>query len=297
VPCYHPVDVPWKGYVDHRVTVPCGQCIGCRLERSRQWAVRCFHEAQMHEQNCFATFTYRSGEVPAGGSLVKKDFQDFVKRLRKRCGYHRGPKGSLVSDVSYFHCGEYGERLSRPHYHACLFGVDFPDKVPLGRSESGEPYFSSAALDALWQKGFCSCGSVTFESAAYVARYVLKKVSGSAAGPHYERVDPSTGEIFSVLPEYTTMSLKPGIGARWFEKYRSDVFPSDEVVVRGRKMRPPRYYDKLLGVGDAPGLERLKRCRVEAQGEHREDHTPRRLLDAEVVKEAQVRFLKRSLGD
>lgn len=239
----------------------------------------------MHSENCFVTLTYSPEMLPLGGTLVVRDFQLFMKRLRKA---RREP-------VRFFHCGEYGDQFSRPHYHACLFGCDFPDKVFSHTTGAGEKLYTSAELDRLWQKGLTSCGSVTFESAAYVARYVTKKVTGAGAAAWYERVNRETGEIFSVLPEYTTMSLKPGIGATWFEKFRRDVFPSDEVVMGGRVQRPPRYYDKLLGVGDTPELERIKRDRVLRSAGHYADKTPRRLRDAEIVKEAQLRFLKRKL--
>jgi len=67
----------------HPLELPCGQCIGCRLERSRQWAIRCVHEASMHENNCFITLTYAPEYLPPDGGLIKSDFQKFIKRLRK----------------------------------------------------------------------------------------------------------------------------------------------------------------------------------------------------------------------
>ena len=272
------------------VTVPCGQCIGCRLERSRQWAMRCVHESQLHEASAFVTLTYDDEFLPLNGSLQRPpvDFQKFMKRVRKWWEPRR---------VRFFHCGEYGKSFGRPHYHALLFGCAFDDQVLFSHSVSGEPLYCSAQLSALWGAGFCTVGAVTFESAAYVARYVVKKVTGAAAARHYERVDSETGEVLKLEPEYTTMSLKPGIGAGWFEKYKSEVYPSDEVVMRGRVMRPPRFYDVLLGREDKVALELVKSERVHSSWEHLADQSPARLLVRETVKEAQSRFLKRSLED
>ena len=149
------------------VKLSCGQCIGCRLERSRQWALRCSHEASMYDENCFITLTYREDALPPLGSLDKRHFQLFMKRLRKRY-----PKKT----IRYFQCGEYGEKLSRPHYHACLFNHDFDDKK-LFKVEGENRLYVSEKLTQLWPYGYSTVGAVTFESAAYVARYVTKKMT------------------------------------------------------------------------------------------------------------------------
>lgn len=207
--------------------LPCGQCIGCRVARSREWATRMLHEASLHDQNCFITLTYNPENLPEDGSLHKKHFQDFMKRLRKR---FKGQK------IRYFHCGEYGSKLGRPHYHAILFGFDFFDKELFSISGNNRVY-RSPVLEQLWPFGFSTIGDVTFESCAYVARYVIKKVTGDRASEHYG----------DKLPEYITMSLKPGIGFGWFEKYRTDIYPHDFVVLAdGRKLKTPRFYDKKL---------------------------------------------------
>lgn len=266
------------------VDLPCGQCIGCRLERSRQWAVRMCHEAQLYDDNCFITLTYSPENVPPDGSLNIKHFQDFMKRLRSRFPGKR---------IRFFHCGEYGERFSRPHYHACLFGFDFPDKVFYRESEAGGRLYTSAVLESLWRFGFCPIGDFSFESAAYVARYVTKKVTGAAADDHYWRVNDVTGEAYQVAPEYCTMSRRPGIGAEWFERFSGDVFPRDEVVSRGFVSKPPRYYDELFGELDAVALEDVKSRRVLRARDYADNNTPERLFVREVVKKAQVEFLRR----
>ena len=167
---------PRHGFIDQPQDVPCGQCIGCRLERSRQWAIRIVHESQMHEQSYFLTLTYNNEFLPKTGSLQKADVQLFMKRLRKKFG-----KG-----IRYYYCGEYGEKFHRPHYHLIIFGCEFPDKI-LWKIERGNRLWISEDLNKLWKKGYCSIGMVTFESAAYVARYVTKKITGKQANQHYER--------------------------------------------------------------------------------------------------------------
>lgn len=302
MPCYHPLQgfrsrVRTKSgklgitfsfrdaYVDMPVTVPCGRCIGCRLERSRQWAVRCLYENQLHSESCFVTLTYDPVHLPPGGTLDKRHFQLFMKRLRKAYPGRR---------IRYFHCGEYGSSLERPHYHAIIFGLDFEDRV-LYKEERGVRIDISDSLARLWPFGFSTVGNVTFESAAYVARYVTKKVSGVAADRHYERVIPETGEVVSVLPEYVTMSLKPGIGAGWFNRFSSDVYPSDEVVVRGRVMKPPKYFDRLLERSNPSLLEQLKLRRISNSVPFKSDSSPERLRVRETVKQAQFSMLIRGI--
>lgn len=219
------------------MTVPCGQCIECRLKRSREWALRCVHEASLYDVNSFVTLTYEDKFLPAGGSLDRAAFPLFMKRLRKA----RGP-------VRYFHAGEYGEKSGRPHYHALLFGLQFGDLVEYGRTGSGCVQFISDDLSALWPYGMASIGSVTFESAQYVAKYCVKKVTGPAAVGYYQ------GRV----PEYATMSRRPGIGAGWLEKFHPEVMRDDSCIVRGHEVQPPRYYDKKLEELDAARVEVMK---------------------------------------
>lgn len=213
------------------VKLPCGRCIGCKLQRSKSWAMRCVHEASLYENNCFITLTFSEDFPSKTYTLHKSDFQKFMKRLRRR---FPGRK------IRYYHAGEYGEKLQRPHHHACLFNFDFPDKY-LWSTSGGNKLYRSNILEKLWSDpksglsyGFSAIGDVTFESAAYVARYVTKKITGDQAKAYYRGREP----------EYTTMSRRPGIGKAWIDKYPSDVYPHDFVHVRGNhKCKPPRYYD------------------------------------------------------
>lgn len=270
------------GFADLPVEVPCGQCIGCRLERSRQWAIRCMHEASLHEDNCFITLTYDDEHLPADGGLHVEHMQKFFKRLRKSL---HGEK------IRYFHCGEYGEQYKRPHYHACIFGYTFPDQE-FFKTTNNIHIYTSPALRTLWPFGFSTVGSLTFESAAYTARYILKKVTGSddLKQKAYERVCPDTGEIFQVQPEYTTMSRRPGIGHGWYQKYKGDCYPSDFIVMRGRKMQPPKYYDGLY-----EHIDDMKQKRRQRAMKHKNNNTRERLLVRERVKLAQIKFLKRTV--
>jgi len=231
-----------QAYRDTKKEVACGQCIGCRLERSRMWAVRCVHEAKMHSENCFLTLTYSPEHLPTGGTLVPADFTKFLKRLRKSIHPRR---------ISYFHCGEYGDDLGRPHYHALIFGYEFPDKVHLKKSKAGHSLYSSEILDRLWGLGHCNIGDLNFETAAYTARYCVKKITGDAAEAHYQ----------GKHPEYATMSTKPAIGKRWLDQHLNQVYRRDRIVVNGVEQLPPRYYDKILRRLDKPKHERIKSLR------------------------------------
>lgn len=286
--CYRPVLVQIRDGA--KQAMPCGRCVGCDLERSRLWAVRCMHEAAMHEDNSFITLTYDNEHLPFGRSLDRDAFPLFMKRLRK----HFEPQ-----KVRYFHAGEYGERTGRPHYHACLFGLDFPDKRHY--TTRGEyPVYTSEILNALWGQGRTEIGTLTFESAAYVARYILKKVRGKSlddlenAMMAYASVDSETGDVFYKEPEYCTMSRRPGIGAEWFKRFKSDVYPHDELVMRGEKMRPPRYYDKLLATSDIAMAEAVSFARARKERDL-EEVTPRRLKVREDVAKARVNLRKREL--
>lgn len=262
--------------------IPCGQCIGCRLERSRQWAIRCVHESQMHKENCFITLTYNDEHLPHRGQIQYSDFQKFMKRLRKK---------EKEKQIKYYMGAEYGDINERPHYHACIFGHDWPDKKHHANSPSGEKIYTSEELQELWPYGYSSTANVSFHSAAYIARYCLKKVTGQAAEEHYKRTDEN-GE-YQKIPEFNKMSLKPAIGKTWLEKYKGDVYNNDHVIINGVACNPPKYYDKLLKRMDKDRLEELKECREENAAKHKSDNTPERLKVREIVQQAQLNQLIR----
>lgn len=272
--------------------LPCGRCIGCKLDRARSWAIRITHEAQLYDSNLFLTLTYSEQCIPRNFSLEYADFSGFMKRLRRRLsGVTRLPDGRLP--IRFFCCGEYGGQTKRPHYHAILFNARFPDMVGLANGT-----FRSNLCEELWQKGNVVIGSVNGRSAAYVAGYTLKKVHGRAAAEHYEDVvDIGTGELISRRPEFVVMSRRPGIGAGWYEKFGSDVFPGDKAVHDGKVHKVPRYYfEKFKRVGDAGVVESILEERYRRASEKPEESTPeRRAVREEVALRRSEMFGGRGL--
>ncbi|AXL14820.1 replication initiator protein [Microviridae sp.] len=266
------------------LALPCGQCTGCRLATRRNWATRMTHEAQLHDENSFITLTYDDDHLPTDGSLVKEHFQKFMKKLRKEIAPRR---------VRYFQCGEYGENFQRPHYHACLFGYDFPDKKKYTR-ENEHDLYTSELLEKVWGKGYGIIGEVNYQSAGYVAGYINKKITGPSASEHYCR-DTTTGAIVQLQPEYATMSRRPGLAAEWFDQFSDGVYPWDEVIINGHPNKPPRYYDKLLERQDPVELQRVKQQRADNGAKYAHDNTPARLHQRHQVAKAKLSLQKRNL--
>lgn len=274
--------------------LPCGRCIGCRLERSRQWASRCVHESQLHPANCFITLTFREAcplatqtangryqllkhKVDPTVSLHKHFITLFWKRLRKHVF------GNTKGTLRYYHCAEYGDESKRPHHHAIIFNYDFVDKK-YKTSKNDCKYYTSKTLEALWPHGNSIIGDATFESAAYVARYCTKKINGPSAAEHYN----------GRLPEYATMSRRPGIGKAWLEKYTDDVFPNDFVIIRGQKCKVPKYYNKNYELTNPKEYGNIRAERVEAQRGNPANHY-RRLEAGEAIQKARYALLKQSI--
>lgn len=285
MPCFHPLPAyfspegirvcPRKRFNDLRgsdlLSIPCGQCIGCRLDRARQWAVRIGQETQMHDVSCFLTMTYDDLHLPPatlpGGSLVKKHVQDFFKRLRF----------SLLPDkIRYFVCGEYGEKSNRAHYHAIVFGYWPSDAKCHGKAKCGEPLFVSSRLESIWGFGFCAFGKVTFESAEYVAKYTLNAVTGEYRDAVY----------LDKVPPFCTMSRRPGIGAKWYDKYEEEVWSRGTLVARGKEMRPMRYYRDKLKASDRQRWSELSREARDRFSD--EDATEERLIEREKVLRSKI---------
>lgn len=279
--------------------LPCGQCIGCRLERSRQWAMRCVHEASLYDRNCFITLTFddshlRQRENPF--SLDVRDFQLFMKRLRKCYG-----KG-----IRFFHCGEYGDQYGRPHYHACIFNHDFTDKQ-LWKVSNGHRLYVSDQLHELWPFGFSTIGDVTFDSAAYVARYVMKKLHGKHStefsnyvirGIECDFIDIDVGEVLLTRrQEYVTMSRRSGIGKEWFSKNWRDVYVNggDSVIMNGKKVRPPKFYDTHYELLDQSSLDLVKLNRKRNALRFKDNNSLDRLRVREKVKKACLQLLPRNV--
>lgn len=198
----------------------------------------------MHSQNCFLTLTYDDEHLPSTGSLNKFDFMLFFKRLRKRYG----------PGIRYYQCGEYGDKSARPHHHAIVFGFR-PDDLTLYSQNDGIPLYNSPAITSLWGHGYVVIGDVTFDSCCYVARYVLKKVTGPTSKAHYG----------GLLPEYTTMSRRPGIGRLHYDTYKSDMYNYDLCVLKDEHIcKPPKYYDRLYDIDSPEHMSALKALRKQS---------------------------------
>ncbi len=235
----------------------------------------------------FLTLTYNDENLPWDHSLIKHHFQDFMKRYRKKYNDRK---------IRYYHCGEYGEAteendyIARPHYHAIIFNHTFKDQV-LHTISNGHNVYTSNTLSDIWNKGFAYIGTVTFESAAYCARYILKKVNGTNAKEHYTRTDYTTGEILHMEPEYTTMSRRPGIGLGWLDKYKEDIQRDDFIVgPEGLILKPPKYYDTFH-----PDIQKIKEIRKEKLSKHKKDLTPERLATREYIQLRKLERLTRGL--
>ena len=299
--------------------VGCGHCLGCRLAYSHMWAMRIVHEASLHEfdgGNCFITLTYRdktecetydqlkNGQyVPDDWSLHKSHFQKFMKRLRKAFPDNK---------IRYFAVGEYGRKCEhgidltkydcplcntgRPHFHACIFNLSFSD-LEAYQSDNAVTRYTSPTLEKIWGYGFVDVGELTYNSAAYCAKYILKKVRAVVCDHHYMKFD-EYGVVTFITPEFTMMSRgnasskgkRCGIGAGWFDRYRDDVFPSDETPVPGFGVMKgvPRYYYEMLKEDDPEMYEQIKKKRLQWMFENKEEFTHRRLEAKAKCKKAKL---------
>lgn len=299
MPCYHPIEaydltpdfdhdperkIVFKATYEQRqkyirqgrlLQLPCRKCIGCRLAKSREWANRSVMEQLYHQESWFLTLTYDDEHLPRSfpcdeygqivsvhATLVKKDMQDFLKRLRKNTGQH----------FRYFLAGEYGTETYRPHYHLLLFGLKLNDLSVISRNFAGQQYYVSDIITKCWPQGIHILGPVTWQSASYVAQYTMKKASHGFSKDYYRKA--------AIQSEYQSMSLKPGIGYQYYVDH-PDIFDYSYFSVStpqgGRKMVPPEYFKKKFR-------------------ESNPDAYLKRSLDAR--KEAEIRLhLKLSLTD
>lgn len=263
--------------------IPCGKCISCKLSHSKDWALRIQHEAQTSQKSAFLTLTYNNENLPANKSVDKREVQLFLKKLRKR----------IQIEIRFFACGEYGDTKTtnhRPHYHIIILGYDFPDKKFYKTSSSGSKLYRSQLLETLWTKGFSDIGEVTFQSAAYVARYTLKKTKDKSA---YQHIDTQTGEYSQLLPQFILMSK--GIGKTWWKKYNTDTDKDFLTNQKHYKAKVPRYYDKLRDKQNPESLKHIKENRKTKAIEYNKTRTKIILKQQATVKKVQSTMLKRSL--
>ncbi len=315
MPCYSPLegykDITTGGLVfdqknaHTKMEVACGQCFGCRVDHRLMWSIRIIHEASMHVDNygnSWATLTYRDPSacdeqqykngyhIDKHGQLHPQHVSDFVRSLRKANKDHK---------IRYFYCGEYGDENQRPHYHICIFNHSFNDQY-LWKDDEGLYTYTSEQLGKHWPWGFTTVAEINLRTAAYTAGYALKKITGKKANDHYLRCDEH-GEAYWLLPEYIRMSTgrgKPsGLGAKFYEKYKTDIFPADESPIpgHGQSQLVPRYYQNILAEQNPAMLERIKELRQEFITAHAADFTPDRLRDKYICARARQNRLKRNL--
>lgn len=281
--CYHPLVGIWKGErtatgkkkyliegnLDPRdcpsqyehVVIPCGHCIGCRLDYSRAWADRMMLELETAGKGLFVTLTYDNEHIPVSeydedGSPVwftlnKRDCQLWMKRLRK-----------VYPDIKirFFLAGEYGPSTLRPHYHAILFGLGLDDLYDLqkfGKNELGQNYYISEKMTRIWSNGFVLVSDVSWKTCAYVARYVTKKLNGPESIVYDYR---------SCDKEFSLMSRKPGLGREYLEKH-PDCLDYQNINLTtpegGLKLQIPKYYLKQLQLTDPDRFDIIVRERKE----------------------------------
>lgn len=222
--------------------LPCGQCIGCRLDRSRNNAVQIMLENQLHADSIFLTLTYDDEYLPPNNSVYVDEVQRFIKRLRKYLHYYEH------KHIRYFACGEYGDESDRPHYHLIIFGW-YPKDAEFYKDSVAGRLYTSRTLEKIWKKGFCPFGEVTLESAAYVARYVCK-ITGPMAEFYYNGL--------GINPEFCVRSSRPGLAKDWFLRHYKQCLRDDYVVVDGSKLSLPKYFNRLLEQYLPEDFEELK---------------------------------------
>lgn len=295
--------------------IPCGQCLACRMTYARNWSARIMNEVSLYPSGTcwFVTCTYDDEHLPPAKPVIKideetgeintkiskfnslclKDHQDFMKRLRKEVSKYSDTK------VRFFASGEYGDVSFRPHFHYILFGVPIPDLNFYKLSKAGDKLYNSEWLQKIWNnadgerpnKGYVVIGSVTPDSASYIARYAIKK---------RKHLDDSFYEDLGLKPEFLVMSRKPGIGKEWFEKNYKSMYETDEVIMPGRdkaiSVKPPKYYDTLMERIDPELINNIKQRRkyiAEKTDEFISDYLP--FYDKEVQLETKERNLTKSM--
>lgn len=303
MPCYQPRTVWLSNEVTakglHKITfsavnalensefkIPCRVCRGCRIDHGSGWALRLYQESKFHMYNSFLTLTYAPEHYPVDGTLVKRDLQLFMKRVRKYfSNLYPGIK------IRYFAVGEYGEQTYRAHYHLIVYGVDFHEDRRLhSKNRLGQQKYVSATLTKLWGLGNCEIGSVSPDSCGYVAGYAFKKLNGQLAECHYfVRVDEITGEIIYRQREFALMSTHPGIAYKHYEQYGDADFRRGSCIYKGKQVPIPKYFDRKLKEVDPLRLESIKTGRFEDMLAKAADNTPERLAVKEEIAAAKRR--------
>lgn len=300
MPCYVPIDAyhgpggitfnRQESFGTH-IQIPCGRCIGCRLERAKEWALRCYHESlttqEAGRESMFLTLTYADEHLPPDHQLNHEHFQKMLRKLRKK----------TKLKIRFFMSGEYGQPteknkfIARPHYHAIIFGYR-PSDLKLVNLRNKNRNYISESFAEYWPHGTHEIGHVTYRNAGYVARYTLKKQQSIEC-------NPETGEVHQPqrceTPIYIQMSKHPGIGHAWYQKYKSDLYPHDFAVTPdGKETAVPKYYRKLLEREDPTLADQLRKLRVE-KAQNSPDNTWDRMDVRHFIQNKKAERLKREL--
>lgn len=329
MPCYHPLiaydlSPKYSTHLDKKIIsfnaspqtalkatregrvlqLPCGQCIGCRIQYSREWADRCMLELSYHDSAYFATLTYDDAHLPVSYSvdkasgeafpvatLVPRDLQLFMKRLR----FHFNN-----DNIRFFACGEYGSTTFRPHYHLILFGLHLNDLVPYKKSRLGDDYFDSESFQSCWcdsngdRLGMTVLSTVNWNTCAYVARYVVKKNKGPNSKDDYENL--------GIVPQFSRMSLKPGIGRLYYDENKEKIWKYDKINIStpdgGLSFAPPRFFKKILQVEDpvlANELSEIRKFRAIERSKGKKQLTDNDLYDILRIEEEKKQKVLKSL--
>ena len=289
------------------IQIPCGKCIGCRLAYSREWANRCLLEAKQYQHNQFITLTYatenlsfskekqldkETGEIFSMPTLVPEELTKFMKDLRRYYKYHYNHEG-----IRFYACGEYGGLNHRPHFHLIVFNLPIEDKEYLFTTNAKNQVYTSETVSRIWGKGLCSIGDVTWDSAAYVARYVMKKLKGPAKEAYKK---------LGIVPEFVRMSRREGIAKSYYEQNKEEIYKYDEIILRKKDktetVKPCSYYDKMFDIENHELMEKIKARRAEIAKEAMKAQLEKTNLNKEEyleVKErnkmAQIQTLRRVL--
>lgn len=331
------IKLPCRQCVGCRLAYSAGWATRCLHEtkshRQNCWLTLTYDDAQLPSRYYTGLVHPKTKKKIYSGTLLKEHPQKFFRRIRKHLNrvsandnriafdYHSVPTepgrvsetinpfrrsgsenpnlliNSLRPNLRYYYSGEYGEKYNRPHYHICLFGIDFMDKKHTDTTDTGYKLYESQILEKLWPFGRHSIGELNWETAAYTARYIMKKINGKKQKKHYEKIDYETGEIITIAPEFNDMSRDPGIGNDFYENFKTDIYKAEhsQVNVRGHHTQPPRYYDKLHKEFDEAHLKKIKQKRFEQALQRKEHHTPERLLASEIITLRRTQSLTQKL--
>lgn len=234
----------------HYVTIPCGKCIGCRMDYSRSWADRMTYHSLTTKDNYFITLTYDDEHIQYLDhspiydlyALDMDDLSNFIKRLRNHF---------RDCQIDFYGAGEYGDNEFRPHFHLIVYNCPLDDLEYWKLNNNGDVIYTSSIVEKLWSKGFCSVSKFNWSSAAYTASYVEKKRDGRAE-IEYTAV--------GLTPERCRMSRRPGIAYKYYCDHFSTLWANnglsvDRTVNASGKLGIPRYFRKLALKGKKFGYD------------------------------------------